>query len=169
MSVLRTSAGQGITGEFCRFFVVGVGATLLHLMAYWGLNALLGVDGSRPFALSCTYTLGYAISFIANYFVSLRWTFKTSGSVAKGVGFAFSHAVNAGLHVALLNLFRVAGAGAWLAWMVQAACPALIVYFPFVGKPETLLPIPVYFIVVPTNFLMVRFFLCDRQKQLSDG
>lgn len=156
--------GKAISGEFCRFFVVGVGATLLHLLAYWGLNALLGVDASRPFALSCTYAAGYAISFVVNYFVSLRWTFKTSGSVAKGIGFAFSHAVNACLHVLLLNLFRVSGIGMWMVWVVQSSCPSLIVHFPLIGKPETLLPIPVYFIVVPTNFLMVRFFLRDRKK-----
>lgn len=160
-------SSKGISGEFCRFFAVGIGATLLHLLVYWGLNALLDVDDTRPFALSCTYTAGYAISFIANYFVSLRWTFKTSGSVAKGIGFAFSHAVNAGLHVALLNLFRVMGVGTWMVWMVQVICPSLLIYFPFIGKPETLLPIPVYFIVVPTNFLMVRFFLSDRKKRTS--
>lgn len=151
-----------ISGEFCRFFVVGVGATLLHLLVYWGLNALLQVDVAQPIALSCTYVIGYAISFIANYLVSLRWTFRTSGSIAKGVGFAFSHAVNAGLQVVLLNLFCAIGLGTWMVWMVNSICPELIAIFPLAGKPETLLPIPVYFIVVPTNFLMVRFFLRDR-------
>lgn len=156
---------KGISGEFCRFFVVGVGATLIHLLVYWGLNALLGVDDSRPLALSCTYFVGYAVSFVANYLVSLRWTFKTSGSIAKGVGFAFSHAVNAGMHVTLLNLFRVMALGEWMSGVMHALFPELTEYFPLIGKSEALLPIPVYFVVVPINFLMVRFFLRDRKKQ----
>lgn len=156
---MKSIAIKNIGGEFSRFFVVGVGATLVHLLVYWGLNAVFRVDDSRPLALSCTYIVGYVVSFVANYLVSLRWTFKTSGSLAKGAGFAFSHAVNAGLHVTLLNLFRVLGLGAW---MVNSICPELIAIFPLAGKPEALLPIPVYIIVVPTNFLMVRFFLRDR-------
>ncbi len=162
MTTECTSRTKGIRGEFCRFFVVGVGATLLHLLVYWGLNALFLVDENRPVALSCTYIIGYVVSFVANYLVSLRWTFRTSGSVAKGVGFAFSHAVNAGMQVALLNLFRVVGLGAWMVWVVKNVCPELIEIVPLVGQSEALLPIPVYFIVVPVNFLMVRFFLRDR-------
>ncbi len=161
VNILRT---KKISGEFCRFFVVGVGATILHLLVYWVLNALLKVDESRPLALSCTYIIGYAVSFVANYFVSLRWTFKTAGSVAKGVGFAFSHGVNACMHVALLNLFRVIGLGEWMAGVSHTLCPELTACFPLIGKSEALLPIPVYFIVVPINFLMVRFFLRDRKK-----
>lgn len=134
-------------------------ATLLHLLVYWWLNALFQVDATQPVALTCTYVVGYAISFIANYLISLRWTFRTSGSIAKGVGFAFSHAVNAGLQVVLLNLFRAIGLGTWIAWVLKSSIPELVAYFPLIGKPEALLPIPVYFIVVPTNFLMVRFFL----------
>ena len=164
---MKNVVTKGISGEFCRFFVVGVGATLLHLLVYWGLNALLQVDDSQPVALSCTYIVGYAISFLANYLVSLRWTFRTSGSIAKGVGFAFSHAVNAGLQVVLLNLFRAIGLGTWMALGVQSFIPELISYFPLIGKPEALLPIPVYFVVVPTNFLMVRFFLRDNKKRCS--
>ena len=164
---MKVAVTKGISGEFCRFFVVGVGATLLHLLVYWGLNALLQVDASQPIALSCTYLVGYVVSFIANYLVSLRWTFRTSGSIAKGVGFAFSHAVNAGLQVVLLNLFRALGLGTWMAWVLTSFIPELIAYLPLIGKPEALLPIPVYFVVVPTNFLMVRFFLRDKKCQCS--
>ena len=146
-------------GEFTRFFVVGVGATLVHLGVYLLLNAIFGVAESAPLALTLTYTVGYVVSFVFNYLVSLKWTFRTEGSVKKGLGFAFSHAVNAGMHLLLLNLFRVLGAGTALVGLLQFMCPWLIELLPVLGRPESLLPFPVYAIVVPINFLMVRYFL----------
>ena len=98
-------------GEFARFFVVGVGATLLHLVVYLLINWLFDIGQEAALALTVSYAVGYAVSFVANYVVSLRWTFKTEGSVSKGLGFAFSHLVNAGMHLGLLNLFRAVGAG----------------------------------------------------------
>lgn len=146
-------------GEFARFFVVGVGATLLHLVVYWLVNALFGITEARPLALNISYLVGYAVSFIANYIVSLKWTFKTKGNVSKGLGFAFSHAINAGMQVGLLNVFRWLGAGAMLVSLVQWVAPWLPELLPVLGKPEAMLPLPVYVIVVPVNFLLVRFFL----------
>ena len=146
-------------GEFARFFVVGVGATLLHLLVYWLLNWLFGVSEADALGITLTYAAGYAVSFVANYVVSLRWTFKTEGSVSKGLGFAFSHLVNAGMHLGLLNLFRALGAGELLSMLLIWLTPWLVELLPVLGRPESLLPLPVYVIVVPLNFLMVRFFL----------
>ena len=79
------------------------------------------------------YTLGYALSFVMNYMLTNYFTFKTKPTVQNGVGFIISHAVNYGLHLGLLELFL------WLdiskAWA----------------------PIPVYCLVIPINFLLVRF------------
>lgn len=146
-------------GEFARFFMVGVGATLLHLLVYWLLNWLFGVSEADALGITLTYAAGYAVSFVANYIVSLRWTFKTEGSVSKGLGFAFSHLVNAGMHLGLLNLFRALGAGEILSMLLIWLAPWLVEMLPVLGRPESLLPLPVYVIVVPVNFLMVRFFL----------
>ena len=146
-------------GEFARFFVVGVGATLLHLLVYWLLNWLFGVSEADALGITLTYAAGYAVSFVANYVVSLRWTFKTEGSVSKGLGFAFSHLVNAGMHLGLLNLFRALGAGELLSMLLIWLTPWLVELLPVLGRPESLLPLPVYVIVVPVNFLMVRYFL----------
>lgn len=146
-------------GEFARFFVVGVGATLLHLAVYLLLNWLCGLSDRDALGITLTYAAGYAVSFVANYVVSLRWTFKTQGSVSKGLGFAFSHLVNAGLHLALLNFFRAIGAGDVLSMLLIWLVPWLVDMMPVLGRPESLLPLPVYVIVVPVNFLMVRFFL----------
>lgn len=146
-------------GEFCRFFVVGVGATLLHLAVYMLLNCLFDLSEQDALGITLTYAAGYAVSFVANYVVSLRWTFRTRGSVGKGLGFAFSHLVNAGLHLLLLNLFRSLGAGDALSMLLIWLMPWLVDLLPVLGRPESLLPLPVYLIVVPVNFLMVRFFL----------
>lgn len=146
-------------GEFCRFFVVGVGATLLHLAVYMLLNCLFDLSAQDALGITLTYAAGYAVSFVANYVVSLRWTFRTSGSVGKGLGFAFSHMVNAGLHLLLLNLFRSFGAGDALSMLLIWLMPWLVDMLPVLGRPESLLPLPVYLIVVPVNFLMVRYFL----------
>lgn len=146
-------------GEFARFFVVGVGATLLHLVVYLLLNWLFDLTEQEALGITLTYAAGYAVSFVANYIVSLRWTFRTEGSVRKGLGFAFSHLVNAGMHLGLLNLFRAMGAGDALSMLLIWLTPWLVEWLPVLGRPESLLPLPVYVIVVPVNFLMVRFFL----------
>ncbi len=145
--------------EFVRFFVVGVAATLVHLLVYWLLNALFSLGEADEAALNVTYSLGYAVSFVGNYVLSLKWTFRTQGSVSKGAGFAFSHLVNYGLHMGLLNLFLRFGFGGAMASAMLSCLPWLVAAFPVLGDPAALLPLPVYVIVVPTNFLLVRFFL----------
>lgn len=151
--------------QFIRFFVVGIGATLLHLAVYLGLNVLADVTEARPLALNVTYAIGYIVSFAANYIVSLKWTFQTDGSVGKGIGFAFSHAVNAGLQLLLLNVFRAIGAGRAMASAMVCLLPWVTEAFPIFGRAESLLPFPVYCIVVPLNFLMVRFFLTHGEEK----
>lgn len=150
--------------QFVRFFVVGVGATLLHWGVYVLLNCLLGLTEEQSLALTCTYAVGYGISFVGNYIASLKWTFKTQGSVSKGLGFIFSHAVNFGLHLGLLNLFLWLGVGTLLAQALHYCLPWLTESLPAVADPANLLPLPVFMIVVPVNFLMVRFFLTHGDK-----
>ena len=79
------------------------------------------------------YSIGYAISFIMNYPLTNHFTFKTKPSAKNGGGFIISHAINYGLQVTLLEVFL------WL------------------NIPSTLAPIPVYCIVIPLNFLLVRY------------
>ena len=153
------SALKQTGGEFARFFVVGVGATLLHMVVYMLLNWVFDCSDKDALGITITYAVGYAVSFIANYIVSLRWTFKTEGSVSKGLGFAFSHIVNAGLQLVLLNFFRWLGTGDALSMLLIWLAPFVVDLVPVLGRPESLLPLPVYVIVVPLNFLMVRFFL----------
>lgn len=164
MMSLITRLRQKYGAQFLRFFIVGVGATLLHWGVYVALNRILGFTEEHPVALSCTYATGYIISFVANYIASLKWTFRTEGSVSKGLGFAFSHIVNFGMHMGLLNLFVLLGVGTLMADCLQYLAPWLVAMLPMLADPATLLPLPVFIIVVPINFLLVRFFLTRGDK-----
>lgn len=146
-------------GQFARFFVVGIAATLVHLVVYIALNHLFGLSEENKLALTVTYSIGYIVSFIGNYILSLKWTFRTEGSVKKGLGFAFSHAVNYGMHIGLLNLFLYLGVGGLMVRCLQAVVPWLVEMFPILGHGEDIVPFAVYVVVVPVNFLLVRFFL----------
>ena len=86
------------------------------------------------------YSVGYALSFLMNYVLTNYFTFKTKPSVKNGVGFIVSHAINYGLHIGLLELFL------WL------------------NVPNVLAPIPVYCIVIPVNFVLVRFVFTQIDK-----
>ncbi len=164
MALLARKTGA----QFLRFFVVGVGATLVQLLVYWLLNAAFGLTEEDGLALKLTLTVGYVVSFIGNYLVSLKWTFRTQGSAKKGAGFALSHLVNWGLQVLLLDLFRLLGLGGLLAWAVARFFPFAVAACPELGNPASLLLLPVLFIVVPVNFLLVRFFLTRGDEKKLD-
>lgn len=114
-------------GEVIRFGIVGVAATLLQYAIYWVL-----IHWISP---SLSLTIGYALSFIFNFFASTLFTFRVKANARRGAGFAFSHVVNYLLQLFTLNLFM------WLG----------------VGKQWA--PVPMFCVCVPVNFLLVRFFL----------
>lgn len=111
--------------ELVRFGAVGVVATALHYGVYWLLHGVMDVN--------VAYTLGYLVSFVANYVLSARFTFRKKKSVKNGLGFACAHLFNYLLQISLLNFFI------WL------------------GVSKVLAPVPVYCVAIPTNFLIVRF------------
>lgn len=125
-------------GEIVRFGIVGATATLLQYGIYWLLIQLVG-DGLPPvrqhFWSTVAMSVGYAVSFVFNFFASTHFTFRVKANARKGAGFLFSHVVNYFLQMVTLNLFL------WL------------------GVSRTLAPIPMFCICVPVNFLLVRFFL----------
>ena len=65
--------------EFVRFILVGVLATATHYGIYFFLCVLM-----LP---AIAYTIGYAISFILNFYLSNVFTFNTKPTVRKGIGF----------------------------------------------------------------------------------
>ena len=101
---------------------------VLATIVHYGIYLLLkGVIN-----VSVAYTFCYVISFIGNFVLTNVYTFKTQATAKKGIGFVICHVINYLLHIGLLNVFI---------WM---------------GVPSSLAPIPVYCIVVPVNFLLVR-------------
>ena len=110
--------------EILRFGIVGVVATLLHYVIYWILQHWINVN--------VAYTIGYFLSFIANYFLSAQFTFREKTTTRNGIGFAGAHLFNYLFQMVLLNLFL------WL------------------GVSKALAPLPVYCIAVPVNFILVR-------------
>ena len=111
-------------GEVFRFAVVGVIAVAIHYAAYWILQHWINVN--------VAYTIGYVISFLANYFLSARYTFREKASTRNGAGFAGAHVFNYFLQMALFNLFLG------------------------LGLSRELAPLAVLAITVPTNFVIVR-------------
>lgn len=117
--------------EFVRWGCVGVIATGIHYGIYYLLKEF--VTPQYEFWLNIDYTIGYIISFIGNFFLSAYFTFHEKPSLKKGFGFGIAHGINYGLHIIFLNLFL------WL------------------GVSSTIAPIFVFVIVIPINFLMVRY------------
>lgn len=111
--------------EFIRFVMVGVLATALHYGIYFLLQRFINVN--------IAYTLGYALSFIANFYLTAYFTFGKKPSWSKAFGFGGAHLFNYLLHIGLLNTVL------WL------------------GLSKTLAPIPVFAIAIPVNFLLIRF------------
>lgn len=110
--------------EVLRFGIVGVVATALHYVIYWILQHWINVN--------VAYTIGYFLSFIANYFLSAQFTFREKTTTRNGIGFAGAHLFNYLFQMVLLNIFL------WL------------------GVSKALAPLPVYCIAVPVNFILVR-------------
>ena len=114
-----------MAGEAVRFALVGVAATVLHYAIYW---LLLGLIGQTP-----AYTVGYALSFLMNFLLTARFTFRRQATARLGLGVAASHLVNYLLQLGLLNAFTALGVSPRWA------------------------PVPVFAVCIPVNFLLVRF------------
>lgn len=122
---IKNLLNKFLSKEFIRFCLVGFLATAINYGVYY-LCLLF-------FSPTVAYSIGYAVSFVFNFCLSAKFTFRKAATIRKGIGFALSHLVNWGLQVLCLNLFISVGIGKELA------------------------PIPVYCICVPVNFLLVRF------------
>lgn len=119
--------------EIIRFGIVGVIATIIHYGIYLALNLII--------VSWIAYSIGYGISFLGNFYLSNKFTFKTKPSFKKGLGFGLSHFINYLLQIILLSIFIK------------------------LGIPDKYAPIPVFCIAVPVNFLMVRFVLKSKDHK----
>ena len=120
-----TRPDRNILYEILRFCAVGVLATCIHYGIY--------VVSKRWIGINAAFITGYLISFVCNYFLSARFTFRAKTSVGTGIGFAGSHLINLALQTLLLNIML------------------------HLGLNDNIAPIPVYAISVPVNFILVRY------------
>lgn len=89
--------------EIIRFCIVGTLATGIHYAIYLLLNQFIWVW--------LAYSVGYAISFVFNFYLTSVFTFREKATVRKGIGFVFSHFVNYLLHILFLSFFIWVGVG----------------------------------------------------------
>ena len=104
-------------GEARRFVVVGITVTILHYAVYWLLMHYMEA--------SVAFTIGYFVSFLANYYLSARYTFHKKKSLNNGIGFIAAHAFNYLLQVSLLKLMLYIGLSKTLAPLVSTPSPCL--------------------------------------------
>ena len=76
-----------------RFVLVGIFATALHYGIYLLLRCAIQID--------VAYTIGYVLSFLANFYLTARFTFRTAPSWRRLVGMGGAHGVNYVLHMVL--------------------------------------------------------------------
>lgn len=112
--------------ELLRFCIVGTIALIIQYVAYYVLFKLLNEH-------NLSYFIGYLLSAIFNFVLTIRYTFKVSFSYKKLFAFFFCHLFNLIFQIFLLNLFIL------------------------VGINEELAPFPVYVIAIPSNFILVRY------------
>lgn len=120
-------------GEFIRFAIVGTIATGLHYGIYLLLLWIFRIDQEETTYTDIAYTIGYLLSFLCNLWLTAHFTFREKLNIKRSGGFALSHIINYLLHIAFLTFFL------------------------WIGIPNKWAPIPVFCLVIPINFLLVRF------------
>lgn len=102
---------------------------VLATIIHYGVYLLL----MKCMPINIAYTSGYLVAFCFNFILSANFTFNIRPTFKKGIGFGISHLINYGIHIVLLNFFL---------WM---------------KLPANYVPIPIFLIAIPVNFVLVRF------------
>ena len=92
--------------------------------------------------VATAYTVGYLVGLVCNYVLTTFFTFQRHPSRGNALGFIGSHVLNYVLEILLLELFL---------WM---------------GLGELIAPIVVMLIVVPINFLLLRYVFIHAKKHI---
>ena len=80
-------------GQAIRFCIVGIMAVAIHYAIYLLLKQWM--------VHVVAFAIGYFISFIANFFMTAKFTFKKDATTKKGVGFLGAHIINFACKVCL--------------------------------------------------------------------
>lgn len=125
--------------EIIRFSLVGGFATVFQYAIY-----IVFVHAVKLPAV-VSNLISYAISFCANYVLSIYFTFRSKPTATNGTGFLLSHLFNMGLQTGLVAIFKEIVGKTW------ALLPAMAICF-------------------PVNFFLVRFvFKNENFKKKLDG
>lgn len=121
--------------ELGRIIRFGITGTLSTLVHYGAyLIALRWVNATAA------YTVGYGVGLCLNYVLTTYFTFQKQPTKGNAAGFVGSHIVNYLLEIGVLNALLWAGMEEWLAGILT-----LIV-------------------VVPVNFLILRFVFVRKRN-----
>lgn len=131
MNLKKLISSKSRFAEIMRFAFVGGFSTVLQYGLY---IVFLHAVKLTPVVSSM---VSYAISFVANYFLSSYFTFKSSPNFKSGLGFAASHLFNMGLQTGLVAIFK------GIVGPTLALLPALAICF-------------------PCNYFLVRFALTSK-------
>ena len=125
--------------QFIRYCTVGSLAAGIHYGVYFVLQEYELVN------LNIAYTIGYATSFICNFFMTSYLTFRSNPSLKKALGFGGSHLVNYLIHMGLFNLFLS------------------------LDVNQEIAPLFVLAVAVPVNFVMLRFVFKHKKEQVANN
>ena len=123
--------------QFIRYCAVGSLAAGIHYGDYFVLQEYELVN------LNIAYTIGYATSFICNFFMTSYFTFRSNPSLKRVLGFGGSHLVNYLIHMGLFNLFLS------------------------LDVNQEIAPLFVLAVAVPVNFVMLRFVFKHKKEQAA--
>lgn len=115
--------------QFLRFCVVGGICTLLDATIYYVVLCF----ASRTIAM----TMGYCVSLLLNYYLTVYWTFRTKSTAKNAIGIVLAH---------LFNLFIVR-MGLMYIWCTLFFCDERIAYIPTLA------------ISVVINFLIIKLII----------
>ena len=82
-------------GEFIRFAVVVTISATINYVIYWVLQHWINVN--------VAYSIGYVISFFANYYMTAHFTCKEPASAKYGIGLGRASYGQYRLHIILLS------------------------------------------------------------------
>ena len=125
--------------QFIRYCTVGSLAAGIHYGVYFVLQEYELVN------LNIACTIGYATSFICNFFMTSYFTFRSNPSLKKALGFGGSHLVNYLIHMGLFNLFLS------------------------LDVNQEIAPLFVLAVAVPVNFVMLRFVFKHKKEQVANN
>lgn len=76
MDTENTSKNKNLFLEILRFVVVGGGATIIDLICEWAVFTIIGGRINGFWSGAIAVTVGFLVSTIFNYLLSLVWVFK---------------------------------------------------------------------------------------------